>query len=171
MRKFVSIAGLAVILCLAVPSGFAKAPAASKSAPGTIVIIFKDGRRQTFNLSEISRVEFPVATESVADSSPANSMQPSRGRFLGKWEAGDGGGHNFFITLEENGDARRSIGNVRGKWVYVDGEAHITWDDGAQDAIRKVGSRFQKFAYPAGKSFTDSPDNVTDARNTSPHPI
>ena len=171
MRKFVSIAGLAAILCLAVPGGFAKAPAASKSATGTIVIIFKDGRRQTFNLSEISRVEFPAATESAADTSPANSMLPSRGRFLGKWEAGDGAGNNFFITLEENGDARRSSGNVHGKWVYFEGEARITWDDGAQDAIRKVGSRFQKFAYAAGKSFSDSPDNVTNARNTSPHPI
>ena len=25
-----------------------------------------------------------------------------------------------------------------GKWVYVDGEARVTWDDGWQDVIRKV---------------------------------
>jgi hypothetical protein len=47
----------------------------------------------------------------------------------------------------------------------------VTWDDGAEDAIRKAGSRFQKSAYSAGKSFTDEPDNVTNARNTTPHPI
>jgi len=53
----------------------------------------------------------------------------------------------------------------------VDGEARVTWDDGAQDAIRKVGSKHEKFAYAAGKSFTDVPENVTAARNTTPHPI
>ena len=45
------------------------------------------------------------------------------------------------------------------------------WDDGAQDAIRKVGSTYRKFAYSKGKSFNDEPDNVTDARNTFPHTI
>jgi hypothetical protein len=53
----------------------------------------------------------------------------------------------------------------------VNGEAEVTWDDGAQDAIRRVGSRFQKFAYEAGKSFTDIPANVTNARNLTPKPI
>ena len=47
----------------------------------------------------------------------------------------------------------------------------MTWDDGAQDAIRKTGSRYQKFAYRAGKSFTDQPDNVTNAQLTAPRPI
>jgi hypothetical protein len=90
---------------------------------------------------------------------------------VGKWEAGDGNGGTFYITLDESGDAHRSIGGVHGKWAYVDGEAHITWDDGAQDAIRKVGSRYQKFAYEAGKSFTDVPDNVASAHLTNPRPI
>ena len=65
----------------------------------------------------------------------------------------------------------RSIGDVHGHWAYVNGEARVTWDDGAQDAIRKVGSRYQKFAYHEGKSFTDPPDNVTAARLTNPRPI
>jgi hypothetical protein len=63
------------------------------------------------------------------------------------------------------------MGNVRGKWIAVDGEARVIWDDGAQDAIRKVGSNYQKFAYGMGKSFTDTADNVTNAHNTTPHPI
>jgi len=101
----------------------------------------------------------------------AGVTAPPRGHFLGKWECGDGNGNNFYITLQENGDALRSIGNEHGKWVYVNGEARVTWDDGAQDAIRKVGGKDQKFAYSSGKAFTDQPDNVTNARNTTPHPI
>ena len=46
MRLIVSVAGLATLLCLAVPSGFAKTPPASKSSSGTIVIVFKDGHRR-----------------------------------------------------------------------------------------------------------------------------
>jgi len=169
MRLIVGVTGLATMLCLAIPGGFAKTPLASKNGPATIVIVFKDGHRQSFNLSDIERVEFPGAE--AAETAPGNSTSPSRGRFLGKWEVGDGRGNNFFITLDENGDAYRTLGNEHGKWVYVDGEARVTWDDGAQDAIRKVGSRYQKFAYGSGKSFNDTPDNVTSAHNTNPHPI
>ena len=171
MRKFVSVAGLATLLCLAVPGGFAKTPPTPKSGQGTIVIVFKDGHRQSFNLSDIARVEFPVAPAAAGETAPVNSSLPSRGRFLGKWEVGEGNGDNFYITLQEDGDAMRSLGHVHGRWVYVDGEARVTWDDGAQDAIRKVGSMYQKFAYGSGKSFTDTPDNVTGAHNTTPHPI
>jgi hypothetical protein len=96
---------------------------------------------------------------------------PSRGHFIGKWEVGDGSGNTFYISLEENGDAMRSMGHVHGRWTYVNGQAEIRWDDGAKDAIRRVDSRFQKFAYSSGKQFTDEPDNVTGARNTMPKPI
>jgi hypothetical protein len=171
MRKIVSIAALAAVFCLAVPSVFATPPAASKSGSGTIVIVFKDGHRQSFNISEILRVEFPAAANAAVETGSADAHLPSRNHFVGKWEVGDGVGHNFFITLEGNGDAWRSLRHVHGKWVYVDGEARISWDDAAQDAIRKVGSGYQKFAYAAGKSFTDTPDNVTSARNTNAHPI
>ena len=171
MRKIVGVAGLVTMLCLAVPSSFAKTPTVSKSGSGTIVIVFKDGHRQSFNLSEIARVEFPGSADVAGDTGSGNAMLPSRGRFLGKWEVGDGSGSYFNITLQEDGNAMRSMGNVHGRWSYVEGEAHVTWDDGAQDAIRKVGSRYQKFAYASGKSFTDDPDNVTSAHNTTPRPI
>ncbi len=172
MRSILSVAGLATILCLAVPAGFAKTPAhVSKSGAGTIVIVFKDGHRQSFNLADIARVEFPAAGEGEGASISVNPMWPSRGHFIGKWEVGDGNGRNFFITLEENGDAKKSMGDAHGTWVYVDGEAQVSWDDGWKDAIRKVGTGYQKFAYSGGKSFTDPPDNVTGARSTTPHPI
>ena len=169
MRKLVCLAGLAALLCLAVPIGFAKTPAGPKG--GTIVIVFKDGHRQSFNLADIARVEFPVSADMASESAPTNPGALSRWHFLGKWEVGDGSGNNFYITLYEDGQARKSMGNAHGTWVYVDGEARVTWDDGWHDAIRKVGSRYQKFAYGEGKSFTDTPDNVTGARNTEAHPI
>jgi hypothetical protein len=164
MRKIV-LATLAATFLLPACGVFG-APASSKPSPGSIVIVFKDGHRQSFNLSDIERVEFPTAAS--AASAGAN---PSRGHYFGKWEVGDGNGGNFFITLSEDGDAYRTLNAVHGKWVYVNGEAHITWNDGAQDAIRRVGSRYQKSAYRAGKTFNDEPDNVTDAKNTEPKPI
>lgn len=167
MRNIVGFAALAALLCLAVPGALSSPPPASKS--GTIVIVFKDGHRQAFNLSDIDRVEFPVPADAVSATGPVNSQWPRH--FQGKWEVGEGNGQNFYITLEGNGDAKRSLGNVHGRWVYVDGEARVTWDDGAQDAIRKVGSGYQKRAFSSGKSFTDAPDNVAGARNTTPHPI
>jgi len=169
MRKFITLAGLAASLCLAVPSVFAAAPPAAKNGPAAIVIVFKDGHRQTFNLADISRVEFSGAADAAAAAGSASSAFPRH--FIGKWEVGDGNGSNFYITLEDNGNAYRSLGDQHGKWVYADGEARITWNDGNQDAIRKIGNGYQKRAFSAGKPFTGMPDNVTGARNTTPHPI
>jgi hypothetical protein len=171
MRTIVRVAGLATLLCLAVSSAFAAAPPAPKSSHGTMVIVFKDGHRQSFNLGEIERVEFPAAPAAAVASAPGNPSWPSRAHFLGKWVVGVGSGNNFFITLYDNGDALKSIGSKHGRWEYVDGEARVTWEDGWHDAIRKAGSSYQKSAYGEGKSFTDAADNVTGARNTSPHPI
>jgi hypothetical protein len=175
MRLIVRVASLAMVVCLAVPGGFAKTPPASKSGSGTIVIVFKDGHRQSFNLSDVDRVEFPAApvaaAPAAAETGSLKAQSPSRGRFLGKWEVGDGMGGTFTITLEDSGDAWRSLNHEHGKWVYVDGEARVTWADGWQDVIRKVGSIYQKFAYKEGRSVTDTPDNVDSAKSTTPHPI
>jgi hypothetical protein len=168
MRKFVFVSTVSAVL---VAAALLHAAPPKKAAPGTLVIVFKDGHRQTFNLSEVERVEYPAGTMASADLTGPRTQTPPRGRYVGKWECGDGNGGKFFITLDENGSAFRSIGDVRGHWVFSNGDALITWDDGAQDAIRRVGSRFQKSAYAAGKSFTDEPDNVAEARNTSPRPI
>jgi hypothetical protein len=158
----------AALACLAGSLSQVAAPAPPKTASGAIVIVFKDGHRQTFNLSDIDRLEFPGTSSDSADT--FNSGIPGRGRFIGKWECGDGQGNNFYITLDEDGSAYRTIGAVHGHWEYVDGEARVTWDDGAHDAIRKAGSQYFKFAYGAGKSFTDDPDNIAHARNTNPRP-
>ena len=168
MRKIFLVA---ILFGLAIPSTFAAPPQPAKGNANSLVIVFKDGHRQVFNLADIAKVEFPLGATAVAEKESVNPQLPSRGRFLGKWEVGDGSGNNFYITLEDHGDAWRSLRSIHGKWVYADGEAQVTWDDGAKDAIRKVGSHFQKFAYSQEKSFTDTPDNVTDAQNTAPHPI
>lgn len=163
MRKAFLIAGLTVLVLFP-----ALGSAQKKSSGNTLVIVFKDGHRQTFNLADIARVEFPGSSAVASDSAGHNTP---RGRYIGKWEVGDGAGNTFQITLNENGSALRSLGDERGHWQYVDGDALITWDDGWHDAIRRVGSGFQKFAYGAGKKFSDKPDNVAEAHNTSPRPI
>jgi hypothetical protein len=166
MHRLVGFFALAAILTV----GLSAQSHASRNGSGQIVIIFKDGHRQTFSLNDVARIEFPGGA-AVADAGPTSSAAPPRGHFLGKWEVGDGAGNTFYITLNENGSAWRSLRGIRGKWAYVNGEARVTWDDGAQDCIRHADGRDKKFAYSAGKSFTDQPDNVTDARNTSPRPI
>jgi hypothetical protein len=169
MRKLFVAAGLAVLSLSALPASFAKAAPAKKDSGNSIVIVFKDGHRQTFNLADIERVEFAgTGTISGASSIPDS---PARGRYIGKWVVGDGNGNTFIITLKEDGNAERSLREIHGTWIYVNGDALITWDDGAKDAIRKAGSKFEKYAYSSSKSFSDDPDNVTSAQNTTPHPI
>lgn len=174
MRKLMSIAGIAAVCILTISSGGASAAgaayAAAKGSSGTIVIVFKDGHRQTFNLSEIDRVEFPVTATVAEGGVPSIPQAPPRGHYIGRWECGDGAGSTFYIDLKEDGKAWRSIGHEPGHWDYVNGEAQIIWDDGRKDAIRKVGSHYEKSAYDSGKTFTDRPDNVTHAHLTNAKP-
>ena len=166
-----SIGSLACVLGMLICAAYA---ADSKSTASddrnTIVIVFKDGRQQSFSLADIARVEFRTSTAHVHGSS---SGMPVLGKnhFVGKWRVGDGSGSDFYITLSPDGDARKSIGAIHGTWSVVDGEAQIIWDDGWHDAIRQVGSKHEKFAYAPGKSFSDPPSNVTNAVNTQAKPI
>ena len=129
-------------------------PAAADDS-GNIVIVLKNGTQQTFNLSEVARIEFNTASGSVVR---------GRARFLGDWTVGDGSGGTFTITLKSDGSAHKTMGERHeGTWTVVNGEAQITWEDGWHDAIRKVGSKFQKVAYSPGTTFTGKPNNVADA--------
>ncbi len=126
----------------------------------SLVITFKDGHQQTFSAADIAHLEF--------NSSSANDEYP--GRFRGKWKVETGEhGETFYITLDNHGNATKSIGASHGTWIASGEEAQITWDDGWHDAIRRVGKKYEKFAYEPGRSFSDSPSNVTDAVNTSPN--
>ncbi|MGA9542110.1 MAG: hypothetical protein WBQ85_00965 [Candidatus Sulfotelmatobacter sp.] len=186
MRKTVKAVSILAILVLAATTLAGTAAAADNS--GSIAIVFKDGHRQTLDIADIARIDFksPVvivfkdghqenlpATVARIDFEPADSASlPSRNHFVGKWEVGMGGdGGNFYITLESDGQAQKTHGESHGTWVLVNGEARISWDDGWHDVIRKVGSKHEKLAYEPGKSFDDSPSNITAARNTEPRPI
>lgn len=168
--RIITIAAFAALCLSSLPGASAKTPPAQKDTPGQIVIVFKDGHRQTFNLSDIARIDFAGTHES---STTTTDSSPVRGQFVGRWVVGVGAGNDqtFTITLKDDGNAIRSLHELHGTWKYVDGEAQITWDDGLKDAIRKVGTKYQKYAYGADKSFTDAPDNVTTAQNTTPKPI
>jgi hypothetical protein len=176
------------IVMLAAASGTAKTAAEPADDHGAIMIVFKDGHRQTIEFADITRIDFkspvvivfkdghqqnvPAADVVRIDFEPEGiASLPSRNHFVGKWEVGEGNGGNFYITLEANGDATKSIGAHHGTWVLVNGEARISWDDGWHDAIRKVGAKHEKVAFAPGKSFDDKPSNVTAARNTAPRPI
>ena len=150
-----------VFLMLAVGLLFgqaAKAPA--QTDQNAVVITFKDGHQQTFSFSDITRIEFKTG-----------AAQPSRSSssFIGRWAVGTGlGGGTFYITLEPDGKATKSMGALRGKWSVNGDEARISWDDGWHDVIRRAGNHYEKVAYAPGKSYSDKPDNITTATNTEP---
>jgi hypothetical protein len=169
MRKFVVGVVAGLLVAASAVSGMAQ-NRGGKSGSGQIVIVFKDGHRQSFSMAEIARIEFP-GVGAMADAGPTPPGAPPRGHFVGKWDVGDGSGGRFTITINEDGSAWRSLHRMHGRWSYVNGEARVTWDDGAQDCIRRVDGQDKKFAYRAGKLFTDDADNVTEARNTSRGPV
>lgn len=153
-----------------------------------VVIVYRDGHRQTLAAGEIARIDLKSSPtivykdghreklraeiERIEFAEPgASSIIPGRSHFIGKWEVGEGNGGHFFITLNADGTANKSIGASHGTWALVDGEARITWDDGWHDAIRKRGPKHEKVAFEPGRTFEDQPSNITDARNTQPKPI
>lgn len=161
MRKIAGwFFGLAVVLVLAV------LPAPAQTGSDTVVIVFKDGHRQTVKLADVERMEFSGQVPSGLLSYPG----PSRARFLGKWEVGEGNGENFTIVLRDDGTASRSLGDEHGTWKYVNGEAQIRWNDGSNDCIRKVGAWYRKFWYKDDAAFSGTPENVTNARNVTENP-
>jgi hypothetical protein len=171
MRKAFCSAALGGLLVLTIAGVPANAAPVSSDDGGAVVIVFKDGHRQSIPASAIAAMEFKSASGIATPIAIPSTVVPSKRHFVGKWMVGKGNGESFYITLEENGEATKSFGAAHGTWAYVDGEARITWDDGWHDAIRKVGSKHEKFAYAPGKSFSGDAENVTEARNTSPQPI
>lgn len=84
--------------------------------------------------------------------------------FSGIWKVGDGQGNNFYITLFSNNIAEKTNGTLRtGTWVALNVEAEISWDDGWKDAIVLEGTAYKKKAFSPGTTFTDTPNNITDA--------
>ena len=186
----VAVCGLLVLFFFfAVVGAIARPVAGAADDRNSVLIVFKDGHRQSFSVAEIARMEFKAPAVIVYKdghqekfspsdivriefgSSSLSEMMPGRGHYVGKWEVGQGNGDTFFITLDADGEARKTLGGSHGTWTVVDGEARISWEDGWHDVIRKVGTKHEKRAYEPGKSFEDPPTNVTAARNTQPKPI
>ena len=186
MRGLFRITIVALLLLIAIIAAGARGNALPADDHSPIVIVFKDGHRQSFAPAQITRIDVKSAAiiykdghteklrgdiDRIEFGDSGNTMTPGRSHFIGKWQVGDGNGGKFFVTLDADGDAKKSIGSPRGTWALVDGEAHIAWDDGWHDAIRKTGSKHEKVAYEPGKTFGDAPSNVTLAERTDHKPI
>jgi hypothetical protein len=159
MRRVGRIVWIIGAMAAAFIGGSSVAKAASQDDRNSIVIVFKDGHQQSFPVADVARIEFTSPAATTAGSWPAH--------FVGKWKVGDGVGGSFFITLQRNGEANKTDGGPHGTWTVVDGEARITWDDGWRDAIRKAGNGYEKAAFEPGKTFSDSPSNVADAKKNA----
>jgi hypothetical protein len=155
------------IVKVAIVLGILTLAAVAADNRDSVVITFKDGHQQSFPLSDVARIQFKTPTKTTAVALPVPSSG-SAGHFMGKWKVGDGQGHSFTITLDRSGSATKSIGSTHGTWKAENGEAHISWDDGWHDAIRKAGNNYEKVAFGPGKTFSDQPDNVTDAKSLEP---
>jgi hypothetical protein len=153
-----------------------------------LIVVYRDGHQKSFAIPNGSRIDFNAGNMLVSsgknvetirvsdvariDFGNARSIGFGVNHFVGKWEFGTGvGNQTFFVTLDRNGHAHKSLGSSNGTWTVVDGEARIKWDDGWTDVIRKVGDKHKKFAYEEGKSLNDEPSNVTDAKTLNSEPI
>ena len=164
MRLLAKIFSLTAILALVAPAATPKSPKSPAADEGrTMVIVFKDGHQQTYRMDEITRIEF---------SSPVAATAMGSAHFMGVWRVGMGGGSSetFLIKLKSNGVAEKSTGDDRGgTWSVVGGEARCRWNDGWTDVIRKVGGRWVKDAYEAGRSLDEPPSNTAAAVYTEPN--
>lgn len=160
---------LALMVALGATFAFPGPLPAPKDNASSIVIVFKDGHRQSFNQSDIARIEFtgPAATTTTGTS--AAPSVTDRGRFVGKWRVGDGAGGTFMITLSPDGEAKKTLGSGHGTWTVENGEAVISWDDGWHDVIRRSGKKYQKAAYGPGSSLSGDPSNTAEAIPSEPN--
>jgi hypothetical protein len=134
----------------------------SKPEQDSVVITFKDGHTQRYPLADVAKIEFESPSTTPTETS-------SSGHFLGTWKIGNSS-ENFTITLKRDGQASKTINNFTssGAWKVIGDEARITWEDGWHDTIRRAGNRYEKVAFRPGKTFTDSPDNIEDAKTNDP---
>lgn len=175
-----TILALAVLICGA-------NVAHAQDPTSSLVLVFRDGHQRSFTASEVARIEFDP-TRVVLKNGHEESFAPreivriemknfdengvlGRNHFVGKWRVGDGAGSHFFINLQSDGSASKTIGARHGRWTLVNGQARISWDDGWHDAICKVGETHEKRAFAPGKRFDEAPSNVADAEIVNLEPI
>jgi hypothetical protein len=154
----------------------------------TLTVVYRDGHQKSFTIPNGSRIDFNAGNMMVSSGKNVETIRVSdvaridfgnprsiglgMNHFVGKWEFGTGvGSQTFFVTLDRDGHAHKTLGSTNGKWSVVDGEARIKWDDGWTDVIRKVGDKHQKFAYEPGRSLSEDPSNVAIAKTLNSEPI
>ena len=151
MRGLIRVFPLAGILLFATAGSFAKPVPSPAGDRNSLVIIFKDGHRQSLAVAEIARIDFKAPAvivykdghkEKVAggeilriefEDSGLSAMTPGRGHFAGKWEVGDGNGSKFFITLDADGEARKTLGTKPARtkcwlccsWIWTTSDGSI----------------------------------------------
>jgi hypothetical protein len=156
---------LVLMLALGATYAFPAQRGAPRDKANSIVIYFKDGHRQSFDLADISRIEMNGSPLSF---SSERMPDMDRGHFVGKWRVGDGAGGTFVITLTRDGEANKTLGSTHGTWTVENGEAVISWDDGWHDVIRRSGKSFRKEAYSPGSSLSGEPSNTAEAKPIQP---
>jgi hypothetical protein len=157
-----AVASVLGALAAASPS-VAQSTPSSEDQRNSVVLVFKDGHRKSFLMSEVARIEFPT--------SPAITSIAGQGRFLGEWKVGDCAGGYFKITLDREGIARKDLGAPHGTWLVVDGEARITWEDGNRDTIRRAGDTYEKAWYAPDRSYAEDASCTASAVSTDRKPI
>jgi hypothetical protein len=102
----------------------------------------------------------------VKKSEPIEAIGIDSSVFVGVWHCG-----NCVITLKDDFTAHNSKAKPPlGKWECVNGEAHITWDNGMRHVLRREGQGFKKLFWPSGASPHSPPGNTTLAVKQSELP-
>src|SRR5580698_11324488 len=116
MRGLVAVVGVSGILLLASAAAVAKPAPSPADDRSSVVIVFKDGHRQSLATAEIARIDLKAPAvivykdghrekvsadiDRIEFGPPDVAMTPGRAHFIGKWEVGEGNNSGtFFITL------------------------------------------------------------------------
>jgi hypothetical protein len=177
-------------VCIFAALIFSLAAVAQTKSNSTLTIVYRDQHQQSLSSADVSRIDLknqvltfnrdgheqqiPLSKVSRIEVRDAAAENPEgRSHFVGKWSCGLGtnSSESFFVTLDRDGQAHKTHGSSHGTWTFVNGEAHIVWDDGWRDAIAKVGNKYEKRAYAPGRSFTDQPSNVAEATRANDQSI
>jgi hypothetical protein len=100
--------------------------------------------------------------EVMSLTSPQRDVRDSSS-WIGQWDCGD-----VVITLNDDFTADKNKTNHLGKWQYVNGDAHIVWNDGKQNVLRRNGQGFQKLYWEAGVSLDSPPTSTCPAVKKRP---
>jgi hypothetical protein len=90
MRNLAGVVCLLGILVATVHGASPNPQSAPQNDSASVVITFKDGQQQSFLMTDIARIEYRDAGDSML----------GWDYFLGKWQVGNGTGGTFFITFE-----------------------------------------------------------------------